>query len=89
MSVSQSRGPRKIEAEKRDGVSALTALTVRAKGVNAGYADTCPGPPETAQTAAAEPAIVAEVLDLLAEAIWADFMGRNRGDGQFPWGTEP
>ena len=38
---------------------------------------------------AAESAVVADVLSILAEAIWRDVTGRNRGYGYVPQGTEP
>ena len=33
--------------------------------------------------------LVVEILDLLAEAIWADVTGRNRDYGYLPGGNEP
>ena len=38
---------------------------------------------------AAEPAVMADVLDLIAEAIWADVTVRNRDYGSVPGGNEP
>ena len=37
----------------------------------------------------ADSAVVADVLDLLAAAIWADVTGIGRAYGSVPWGTEP
>ena len=36
-----------------------------------------------------EEAVIDEVLDLLAAAIWADFKGRNLSHGQVPEGNQP
>lgn len=38
---------------------------------------------------AVEEAVIDEVLDLLAAAIWADFKGRNLSHGQDPEGNRP
>ena len=38
---------------------------------------------------AAESAVVADILDLLAEAIWRDVTGESRDYGHVSWGTEP
>lgn len=36
-----------------------------------------------------EAVIIDTVLGLIADAIWADFTGRNDGHGRIPPGTEP
>ena len=43
----------------------------------------------TAENGGAEHPVIDAVLDLLADAIWADLIERNRGDGHFPVGNKP